>query len=115
QLIEQVEATALRGPALIVIEDLQWADPGTVVALRALGRRLAHLPLALLGTFRPWPRSAELDRLINAWGAEDARHLVLGRLDPASVVALASALVGAPVGAGLEQELESTGGNPLFV
>jgi DNA-binding CsgD family transcriptional regulator len=115
QLVEQVEATALRGPALIVIEDLQWADPGTVVALRALGRRLAHLPLALLGTFRSWPRSAELDRLINVWRDEDALHLVLGGLDQASVVALASALVGAPVGAGLEQELESTGGNPLFV
>src|SRR5215218_4302770 len=115
QLVEQVEATALRDPALIVIEDLQWADPGTVVALRALGRRLAHLPLALLGTFRPWPRSAELDRLIGAWRDEDALHLVLGPLDQASVVALASAVLGATVGAKLEQQLESTGGNALFV
>jgi predicted ATPase len=55
QVVELVEATALNGPVLIMLEDLHWADAGTVVALRALGRRLAHLPLALLGTFRPWP------------------------------------------------------------
>jgi DNA-binding CsgD family transcriptional regulator len=115
QLVEQVEATALRGPVLIVIEDLQWADPGTVVTLRALGRRLTHLPLALLGTFRPWPRSTELDRLITAWHDEHALHLVLEQLDLASVTELASTLVGGPIGPELEKELESTGGNPLFV
>ena len=46
-------------PLRIVLEDLHWADPGTVVALRALGRRLAHLPIASLGgTFRRSPRSS---------------------------------------------------------
>jgi predicted ATPase len=86
-----------------------------MVALRALGRRLAHLPLALLGTFRPWPRSPELDRLIEAWRGDGALHLVLEPLDQASVVELASAVVGAPIGATLERQLGSTGGNPLFV
>jgi predicted ATPase len=115
QLVELGETTALKGPALIVLEDLRWADPGTMVALRALGRRLAHLPLALLGTFRPWPRSPELDRLIEAWRGDGALHLVLEPLDQASVVELASAVVGAPIGATLERQLGSTGGNPLFV
>ena len=115
QIVEQVEASALRGPVLIVLEDLQWADPGTVVALRALERRLAHLPLALLGTFRPWPRSSELDRLIEAWRNDGALHLVVGPLDQASVLALASSVVGAELGGELERQLGSTGGNPLFV
>jgi hypothetical protein len=37
QLVERVEASALQRPAAIVLEDLHWADPATVVALRALG------------------------------------------------------------------------------
>jgi len=53
QIVERLEALALERPVVVGLEDLQWADPGTLVALRALGRRLAHLPLELLGTFRP--------------------------------------------------------------
>ena len=30
----------LEGPVAVLLEDLHWADPGTVVALRAIGRRL---------------------------------------------------------------------------
>src|SRR3954454_5067036 len=73
---------------------------------------VAHVKLAPLW---PWPRSAELERLIGAWRDEDALHLVLERLDHAAVVALAAAVLGATVGAKLQQQLESTGGNPLFV
>ena len=93
QIVERLEALALKGPAVVGLEDLQWADPGTLVALRALGRRLAHLPLALLGTFRPSPRSAELERLIEDWRGVGALHLVLTGLEHAGVLELAAELV----------------------
>ena len=115
RLVEQVEVRALKGPVAIVLEDLQWADPGTVVGLRAVSRRLAHLPLALLGTFRPWPRSRELERLIEAWRADAAVHLVLGPLDHSEVVELASRLLGGQPDPELERQLASAAGNPLFV
>ena len=99
----------------MLLEDLHWADPGTVVALRAIGRRLGHLPVGLLGTFRPWPRSPELERLINAWRAQGTLHVVLEPLDARSVLELAAMLVGAPAGPGLERQLASAAGNPLFV
>ena len=116
RLVERVEETALEGPVAIVLEDLHWADPATVVALHALGRRLAHLPIALLGTFRPSPRSVELERLIETWQREGALHLVLAPLGHADVMELAAGeLAGARPGPELERQLASAAGNPLFV
>src|SRR6266545_5164262 len=57
-----VERLSLSAP-VIALEDLHWADPSTLVAFRHLRRRLAHLPLALLGTLRPSPPTPELDQL----------------------------------------------------
>ena len=114
-LVERVEERALRRPVAVVVEDLQWADPGTVAGLRALGRRLSHLPVALLGTFRPWPRSGELERLVASWREEGALHLVLAPLDHAAVVELASELVGARPGPELERQLVAAAGSPLYV
>jgi DNA-binding CsgD family transcriptional regulator len=115
QLVEWVERRALEGPVVVLLEDLQWADPGTVVALRALGRRLGHLPVGLLGTLRPWPRSPELEKLIRAWQADGMLHLALAPLDTAAVLELAAVLIGARAGPSLERQLASAAGNPLFV
>jgi DNA-binding CsgD family transcriptional regulator len=115
QIVEHLEALALERPVMVALEDLQWADPGTLVALRALGRRLTHLPLALLGTFRPSPRSVELERLTDDWRAVGGLHLALGGLHHAQVLELAVELIGVPVGPTLEQQLVKSAGTPLFV
>lgn len=44
-------ATAIR-PAVVVMEDLHWADPASLDLLRYLGRQLATLPLLLIATYR---------------------------------------------------------------
>ena len=51
------EELALAGPLLIGVDDLQWADPSSLLTLGALSRRLARLPVALIGCFRPSPRA----------------------------------------------------------
>lgn len=115
QLVEWVEEAALRRPVVIVLEDLHWSDPATVVALRALGRRLAHLPIGLVATFRPSPRPIELDRLIETWQADGALHLRLAPLEHESVLELAGELVDGRAGGELERQLSAAAGNPLFV
>ena len=50
------EELALAGPLLIGVDDLHWADPASLLTLGALGRRLADLPVGLIGCFRPSPR-----------------------------------------------------------
>ncbi len=115
QLVEVVESHALGSPVLIAVEDLQWADRETIVALRAIGRRLSHLPIALLASFRPWPRSPELETLIESWSREGELRLTLTALDADEVVELAADVIGATPGSTLALQLDSATGNPLFV
>ncbi|NPV07352.1 MAG: DUF2791 family P-loop domain-containing protein [Anaerolineae bacterium] len=57
QLFEQftqVVQTLARGrPLLLTVDDLQWADRGSIELLFHLGRRLADSPILLLGAYRP--------------------------------------------------------------
>ena len=50
------EELALAGPLVIGVDDLQWADPSSLLTLAAVSRRLAYLPVALIGCLRPSPR-----------------------------------------------------------
>jgi len=69
------EDLALSGPVVVGADDLQWADPSSLVTLAAMGRRLAGLPVGIIGCFRPVPRAAELDGAVRALEAAGARHL----------------------------------------
>ncbi|MFL5252493.1 MAG: winged helix-turn-helix domain-containing protein [Rhodopila sp.] len=52
-LVDIVEASARRHPAVSFVEDVHWADPTTLEALTLLIDRLAHIPLLLILTHRP--------------------------------------------------------------
>ena len=65
-LADLVEELALPGPLVIGLDDLQWADPSSLLTLSALSRRVEYLPVGLIACFRPAPRPPELDRLV-AW------------------------------------------------
>jgi predicted ATPase len=59
-VVALVEELSARSPVMLAVEDLQWADPSTLLVLQRLGRRVAQLPVLLAGTARPVPRSQEL-------------------------------------------------------
>ena len=46
-------AVARRRPLLLVLEDLHWADAGSIALLFHLGREVASHRILLLGTYRP--------------------------------------------------------------
>ncbi len=46
-------ATTETFPALLLLEDLQWADPSSIEAVRAMASRMARLPILTVATFRP--------------------------------------------------------------
>ena len=82
---ELLEQAALQTRVLICLDDLQWADPGTIAALRGLPARLSDLPVGWVLACRP-PRqapglAAALERLVR----EGARRLDLKPLDRRSV------------------------------
>ena len=110
-----VEELALAGPLVIGLDDLQWADPSSLLTLGVLARRLTGLPVGLIGCLRPFPRGAELDRLAGALEAAGGRHLVLRPLTGEAVTGLVAQAVAAEPGPRLLAQVSGAAGNPLFV
>ena len=110
-----VEALALAGPLVIGLDDLQWADSSSLLALGAAVRRMAGLPVALLGCLRPLPDSADLDRLTRLLDKAGGRRICLAPLPAQAVHDLVADAVAAEPGPALLAEAAGAGGNPLFV
>jgi tetratricopeptide (TPR) repeat protein len=115
QLALGVEELATAGSVLVAVEDLQWADPSTLLAVRLLGRRVAQLPMAVVVTLRPTPRSAELSGVVDDLIVVGGAHLILRPLDVDAVAALLGDVIGATPGTQLRAQAARAGGNPLFV
>ena len=64
--VDLIEELALRAPLLIGLDDLQWADPSSLLTISALGQRLTYLPVALVGCYRPSPHVPQLQRVIDS-------------------------------------------------
>ena len=115
EILDLLEASCTKGTVALVLEDIHWSDDSTLLAFRAIARRLAHVPLLLVASLRPVPRSAELDQLLGEILAAGARLIRLGALAPDEVQALAGAELGTAPGPELMAVLGKAGGNPLWV
>jgi predicted ATPase len=51
-VVDLVEELALHTPLVIGLDDLQWADPSSLLTISTIGRRLDDLPVALIGCYR---------------------------------------------------------------
>src|SRR5215467_3655490 len=114
-IVELVDELIARGPIVMVIENLHWADASSLYTLHRLGRRLAQLPLLLLCTTRSAPRSEQLAELLHSLQRQGGHSLRLGPLDRAQSLYLAERLLGARVGPNLAAQLLAAGGNPLYL
>jgi DNA-binding CsgD family transcriptional regulator/tetratricopeptide (TPR) repeat protein len=99
--------------AVLVVEDVHWADEATLDLLRFLGRRVARLPVLLLVTFRN-----------DALAPDDPLRLTLGELagqrftrridlPPLTAAGVGRLIEGTSYVA--EEVYAITGGNPFFV
>lgn len=110
-----VERQAARGPLLLALDDLQWADPSTLVALRSIGRRIDTLPVVVIGACRVGHGVAELHRVTDDLLRAGATRLFVGPLDPASVATLISEVIDGTPSDLLLERAQGASGNPLFV
>jgi DNA-binding SARP family transcriptional activator len=117
-----IEATTLRQPALLILDDLHWAPRPTLLLLRHLIRSERPLSVLLLGTYRATeldPGESLSQLLADLHRDQSVRLLSMGGLNERAIAALLEAAVGSPLdehGSQLVRVLEGqTAGNPFFV
>jgi predicted ATPase len=113
-----VAAIARRCPALLILEDLQWADQPTLLLLRHVARSTQGAPLLVVLTVRDdEAMGANLRAALVDLARDHAfeRH-PLGGLDAAAVAQLVTARHGAvPEREAIDELRRETGGNPFLV
>ena len=107
--LAQLERLAMRGPVLVVLEDVHWLDPTSRELFDQIVERLQRLPVLLIATFRPelpppwigFPHVTllTLNRLAEAQARSLVERVASGKALPEEV---------------LEQILARTEGVPLF-
>ncbi len=102
-----ISRLAADGPAVLVLEDLHWADPTSLQLTAHLASLVAERPLLILATRRP--DDFDLPAL-------PAQEITLAPLPAEAERDLARSIVGNAVGPDvLDAVLTSTDGNPLFL
>ena len=115
-----LEASRGGRPAVLMVDDIQWADDASAQVLHYLARHAAQRPVLVIYAYRDEAVDSDerFAQLIESMRREaDARRVPLARLGYADtesiVVALADANLGTP---GLAERLHrETEGNPFFL
>ena len=115
-------AVSRHDPIVLVLDDLQWADSGSLALLRHLTAAERVMRVLVLGTFRDseLPQSPELrETLGTLWRHEGVSRIELGGLDSSGVGSLLEAVSRQRLdafGLGLAEAVHrETDGNPFFV
>jgi len=107
-------------PLVVLLDDVQWAEPTAVQLLRHLGRALVNVPVLLVLSARDTDerRSSELRAVLADLECRPGRRICLGGFDDdeladltASLLAVNAAAVTSEVSARLRDQ---TAGNPLY-
>ena len=114
EIVDLVEASCAEGPVLLVVEDIHWADIGSLLAISSVVRQLPLSALLVVVTTRPSPLSGEAARLLDDLVVDGARAIRLQPLAPDDVAALAGQVLDAGPGPTLTAMLAKAGGNPLW-
>jgi DNA-binding CsgD family transcriptional regulator/tetratricopeptide (TPR) repeat protein len=99
--------------AVLVIEDVHWADEATLDVLRLVARRIERIPALVVVTYRDdeLERSHPLRLVLGELASgEPTRRLTLQPLSVEAIARLAE-----PRGVDAEELHRTTGGNPFFV
>jgi DNA-binding CsgD family transcriptional regulator len=111
--ISFLDAIRARKPAVVVVEDLHWADPATLDVVRLLARRVAGAGVAIVLTYRDDEISANpaLELLVGDLATDrGARRLRLRPLSESAIRELAE-----PSGLDAHELVSLTSGNPFLV
>ncbi len=110
-------AIAAQHPTLLVIDDLQWADPGSLLMLRHIARSAHDGGLMVLATYRETEPSPALAETLADLGRERLfERLRLSGLNRTEVIELVASLRGGAQEPALAETIRGeTGGNPFLI
>jgi DNA-binding CsgD family transcriptional regulator/tetratricopeptide (TPR) repeat protein len=109
---------AVQQPRLIVLEDLHWSDPESLLLLEYLASHLGTMRTLLIATYRDVEvtRSHPLGNTLGALSGDTAERLHLRRLNETETAALLAQETGTASSPELVAMIhERTEGNPFFV
>ncbi|POX46723.1 LuxR family transcriptional regulator [Streptomyces sp. Ru72] len=114
RLAEAIEARAASVPVLIALDDVQWADPLSLFALKQLPARLRSSPVLWLLSVRQGPPGPAEEIVAAAKGELPTVTVPLGPLSGAAIGQLAGDTLGAAVDERVRELLDGAGGNPFL-
>ncbi len=103
--------------ALVVLDDLHWADKPTLLMLRQIVRSTSESPLVLLGTYRETERGEPLvDTIVDLRREHVVERVALRGLEHEAATSLIQGLSGSPVPTRFCRTMwEESQGNPFFL
>jgi tetratricopeptide (TPR) repeat protein len=110
-----IEVDSTRGPLVLVLDDMQWADDETLAIVSQLASGLGGSPIVILAATRP-----EMLVRCPGWGegAIDHERIDLRNLEPEEAEAMFRNLLlrcGTVLDDVAQAAIEMTGGNPYFI
>ncbi|UXY24273.1 AAA family ATPase [Streptomyces cynarae] len=113
-ITEALEDRAQRAPVAVLVDDVQWADPATLLVLRTLPRRLAASRILWVPAVRSETERPTVARVREDLERLGARWLTLGPLPQQELQHIAADVLGAAPSPGLARLLRGVGGNPFL-
>lgn len=112
-VMDELETRTMTGTSLLVMDDLQWADPSSLLVLDRIHRSWSTIPISMVLARRVHPHVSELDMFLRRLDA-NAQRFALSPLSESDVRVLAESVLGAKPGPGIVRALNSAAGNPLY-
>jgi DNA-binding SARP family transcriptional activator len=109
-VLRLVTELCAEGPLILVVDELQWADPASLLAWQRLSSETRQLPLLLIGACRPVPPLPDLERL-----RKGAETLALEPLSDSEAHELLTGVLGAAPSDTVLGFSVGAAGNPLYL
>jgi len=112
---QRLEDCTKSGPVLVCLDDLQWADTATLLALRLLPPQLASYPMAWLLARSYLHRGSRTEMLFDLLTREGAERIELAPLGDEAVAALVADMLGWEPDQALLELAAGAAGNPALI